>query len=87
MQLPIISGQEGKLIYCADMIPTAAHIRPPWVMAYDNQPLITIEEKKQILSRAASEGWTLFFEHDPFGPAATVKHSAKGFEVAERVDL
>ena len=87
MQLPIISGEEGKLIYCADMIPTSAHIRPPWVMAYDNQPLITIEEKKKILSRVAVEGWVLFFEHDPFGPAATVKHGAKTFEVAGRVDL
>lgn len=87
MQLPRVHGPEGNLIYCADMIPTAAHVPVPWVMAYDNQPLVTMEEKRELLNRASEEGWILFFEHDPDGPAARVVQSPKGFHAGERVSL
>ena len=46
MQLPLVKGEEESLFYCADLIPTASHIKVPWVMAYDNQPLVTIAEKQ-----------------------------------------
>ena len=89
MQLPRFhgqgsNGQAASLLYCADLIPTASHIQVPWVMAYDNRPLVTIEEKKALLPRAASEGWWIFFEHDLHGPAAQVVEGPKGFHVGER---
>ena len=87
MQLPRFHGQGGSLLYCADLIPTASHIPVPWVMAYDNRPLVTIEEKKAILPRAAAENWWLFFEHDIHGPAAQVVAGPKGFHAGERSDL
>lgn len=57
-------GSDGKLLYCADLIPTHAHVRLPWVMGYDLFPLTTLEEKKHLLRRGLDEDWTLFFEHD-----------------------
>ncbi|MCA8955399.1 MAG: MBL fold metallo-hydrolase [Planctomycetes bacterium] len=87
LQLPHVHGPEGDLVYCADLIPTAAHVPVPWVMAYDNFPLTTMEEKKVLLGRAADEGWVLMFEHDPFGPAARVARTDRGFDVAERIQL
>ncbi len=87
MQLPHIHGPEGHLTYCADLIPTSVHVPTPWVMAYDNFPLTTMEEKRGTLDRAMAEDWTLFFEHDPFGPAAKVEVGRRGFQVGERVDL
>jgi glyoxylase-like metal-dependent hydrolase (beta-lactamase superfamily II) len=66
MQLPLIDGGEaGKLYYCADLIPTRAHIQLPWIMAFDLYPLTTLEEKRLLLAQALDDGWTLFFEHDP----------------------
>ena len=47
------------------MIPTSAHIPIPYVMAYDLQPLVTIEEKTKLYSHAIPENWVLYFEHDP----------------------
>lgn len=87
MQLPHVFGPEGHLTYCADLIPTAAHVALPWIMAYDNQPLVTLEEKRALLERVCREDWVLFFEHDPEGAAATVESGPRGYSVRDRVSL
>lgn len=79
-QLPLIYGDDTALLYCADLFPTQSHIKIPWVMAYDNFPLTTIKEKKQILWRAAEEDWTLFFEHDPEVESTCIERTDKGFQ-------
>jgi glyoxylase-like metal-dependent hydrolase (beta-lactamase superfamily II) len=63
-QLPRIHDGNTHLTFCGDVIPTRAHIRVPWVMAYDLNPLATIEEKKMILAEAIEDDGILFFEHD-----------------------
>lgn len=80
MQLVLLRDSHGSLLYCADLIPTQAHIPLPWVMAYDNHPLQTILEKKRILRSAFKHNWLLFFEHDPRFSAAYVNYDPeKGF--------
>lgn len=64
-QIVRIEGPEGTLVFVADLIPTAAHIRPLWNMGYDIRPLVTIEEKMTFLEQAEAKGWQLFLEHDP----------------------
>ena len=44
MTLPLIPYKNGKLIFMADLLPSAAHVPLPYVMAYDTRPLITLEE-------------------------------------------
>jgi len=85
MQLIKISDTDNTLLYCADLVPTASHIPIPWVMAYDNNPLTTIEEKKRVLPKAVEENWILFFEHDPFRAAGTVQLTDKGFSLKEEI--
>ena len=87
MQLPKISDGKSTLLYCADLIPTASHIPLPWIMAYDNNPLITLEEKKRLLPKAAEENWILVFEHDPFRPAGTVVQTEKGYALGDEIFL
>ncbi|APF16842.1 MBL fold metallo-hydrolase [Caldithrix abyssi] len=87
MQLPKISDGKSTLLYCADLIPTASHIPLPYIMAYDNNPLITLEEKKRLLPQAVREKWILVFEHDPFRPAGTVIETEKGFKLGEEIFL
>lgn len=87
-QLILISGEEGKLFYAADLIPMAAHVSVPWVMAYDLYPVTTIEEKKMFLQRAVEEGWMVFFEHDPRLPCATIEINDRGgFQIKSPIDL
>jgi glyoxylase-like metal-dependent hydrolase (beta-lactamase superfamily II) len=64
-QLPRIHGENTHLTFCGDLIPTRAHLRLTWGMAYDLYPLTTVEEKKVILAQALEEDGILFFEHDP----------------------
>jgi len=67
-----IGDSNKSLLYCADLIPTATHVRLPWVMGYDLNPLMIIEEKKKELTKAAEKGTHLFFEHDPYCSSAQV---------------
>jgi glyoxylase-like metal-dependent hydrolase (beta-lactamase superfamily II) len=87
MQLVKIFDSEKTLLYCSDLIPTSCHIPVPWVMAYDNNPLITMNEKNRLLPGAAEERWILFFEHDPFIKASTVSTSEKGFRMKDEIQL
>ena len=83
-QLPKISDGTTTMMFCCDLIPTTSHIPWPYVMAYDVRPLVTIEEKKKILTRAFEEKWILFLEHDPSTTAITLKPTEKGFAVDQR---
>lgn len=87
MQLVKISDGQTTLLYCADLIPTASHIPLPYIMGYDNNPLITLEEKKRLLPQAVKENWILVFEHDPFRVAGRVIETEKGFRLGEEVAL
>ncbi len=73
MMLPQINFNGTTILYCADLIPSAAHVSQPWVMAYDMKPMDTLLEKKKILREAAEGGWVLFFEHDPKIECCTVQ--------------
>jgi len=87
-QIVLVETAEGNLLYCGDLIPLASHINLPFIMAYDHLPLSTLSEKKEILGRAADEGWILFFEHDPVIAACKVKRNEKGiFEISQQVDM
>ncbi|MGB3339951.1 MAG: MBL fold metallo-hydrolase [bacterium] len=64
-QSVVIESQEKKAIYFGDFIPTASHLKLPYIMSYDLYPLELIERKKDILQIALREHWLLIFEHDP----------------------
>ncbi|MHB9012228.1 MAG: MBL fold metallo-hydrolase [Ignavibacteriaceae bacterium] len=83
-QLVKISDSSSTILYCGDLIPTTSHIPIPYVMGYDLQPLVAVQEKKNILSQANEEQWKLFFEHDPEFALATIKRTDKGFQVDEK---
>ncbi len=83
-QLIKISDASNQFLYCCDLFPTTSHISLPYIMGYDLQPLVTLEEKKKILARAVEENWTLIFEHDPDSAAATVAQTERGIQIKEK---
>ena len=82
---PIIGDSTNKLIYMADLIPMAAHIPLPWVMAYDIHPALTVQEKGEILPTIVDEDWIIFFEHDPVHQVATVQFDGKHYRLKDSV--
>ncbi|MCA0447094.1 MAG: MBL fold metallo-hydrolase [Bacteroidetes bacterium] len=87
MQCIQVEGDGESLVYCADLIPTSAHIPVPWIMGYDIQPMLMLEEKKKLLNQAVEENWTLFFEHDPAISACKVVPGKKYAEKGEIVRI
>lgn len=77
-QMIKISDGTNTVLYCADLLPFVSHIRLPYIMAYDLQPLVTLTEKKKYLKQAVDENWILYFGHDPEYAAVTLKHSDRG---------
>jgi glyoxylase-like metal-dependent hydrolase (beta-lactamase superfamily II) len=78
MQIVKVTDTAGDVwVHLADLIPTTSHLRDPYVMGYDLQPLVTVEEKREILYEAARNDWWLVFEHDPEIGAAQVEFDEK----------
>ncbi|MFD2517345.1 MBL fold metallo-hydrolase [Salinimicrobium flavum] len=76
--IPHINFKGKKLVFMADLLPTAGHIPLPFVMGYDTRPLLTLSEKDAFLKRAADENFFLFLEHDAHNKIITLKHTEKG---------
>jgi len=74
----IRSGGEAA-VFLGDLVPTHAHLPLPWIMGYDVEPLVTLESKRELLARAAHEGWTVIFEHDATVPWGRVQHDGKAY--------
>jgi glyoxylase-like metal-dependent hydrolase (beta-lactamase superfamily II) len=64
MQSVLVSDGEQSLYFPSDLLPTAAHVRAPYIMAFDNEPLRTLSEKQRWLRRAAEGRWTVVLQHD-----------------------
>ena len=64
-QTVIVQDGGDTAAFVADLIPTAAHLRLPWIMGYDLEPLRTLESKRSFLREASDGGWRIVFEHDP----------------------
>jgi glyoxylase-like metal-dependent hydrolase (beta-lactamase superfamily II) len=87
MMLPQIDYNGTTILYCADLIPSAAHISMPWIMAYDMRPLDTLKEKQKLLTEAAMNNWVLYFEHDPVTECCTLEHTPRGIRIKETFTL
>jgi glyoxylase-like metal-dependent hydrolase (beta-lactamase superfamily II) len=64
-QSVLIESAGETACFLADVCPTTAHVPLPWIMGYDLEPLVTLESKRKLWTRAREEDWLLIFEHDP----------------------
>jgi glyoxylase-like metal-dependent hydrolase (beta-lactamase superfamily II) len=87
MMLPLINYNGQKIFYCADLVPSAAHISLPWVMGYDMRPLDTLNEKQKVFSEAVENNWLLFFEHDRINELVSLVQTEKGARLNELLFL
>jgi len=76
--IPHIKFNGKTVVFMGDLLPSAAHIPLPYIMAYDIDPLLTLEEKKQFFIEAIENDYILFFEHDLYHECCTLKDTDKG---------
>jgi glyoxylase-like metal-dependent hydrolase (beta-lactamase superfamily II) len=87
MMCPILNYKGHKIAYCADLLPSHAHLPLAYVMGYDTRPLLTLEEKKIFLDRAADENMILVFEHDAQIQACTLQKTDRGVRMDKPVRI
>jgi glyoxylase-like metal-dependent hydrolase (beta-lactamase superfamily II) len=81
-QSVVIADGGERACFLADLVPTTAHLPLPWIMGYDLEPLVTLESKRSLLSRAEADGWILVFEHDPERAVGRAVRDGKSFAYA-----
>ena len=79
--IPHINVNGKTVVFMADLMPAAAHIPMPWVMAYDTRPLLTLKDRERFYKEALEHGYILFFEHDIYNEAGTLKDTPKGARI------
>ena len=86
-QIAELHTHDGVLVFLADFVPSVAHLHLPWVAGFDLNPLITLHEKRQFLSRAAADDYLLVFQHDATHEACRVEFRDGRFRARELVTL
>jgi len=84
-QSVMIESDGETACYLADVCPTSAHLPLPWIMGYDLEPLVTLESKRGLWTRALEEDWLLIFEHDPRVPWGRLDPDAGRPQLTEAV--
>jgi len=84
---PLIGTGPAQLLFAGDTVPTVAHLRAGWVMAYDMEPVRTIHEKQAMYRRCFEEGALLAFPHDPAHGGAAIDGSPERPIVAHVLPL
>jgi glyoxylase-like metal-dependent hydrolase (beta-lactamase superfamily II) len=86
--LPIIALPSGKkLAFVADLFPSPHHVPMPYIMGYDMQAIVTLDDKKRFFEKAMSENIALFFEHDPSVEVGILSENEKGVFVQQTLTL
>ena len=85
--IPHISYKGKTVVFMADLLPSAAHVPMPYIMAYDTKPLVTLKDKEQFFNDAIEKEYILFFEHDLYNECCTLEMTEKGPRVQKTFSL
>jgi len=83
MMLPQNNYNGKTIVFMADLLPSAGHIPIPYIMAYDMQPLLSLQEKRSFLKEAFENDYILFFEHDKDHECCTLQQTERGIRPKE----
>jgi glyoxylase-like metal-dependent hydrolase (beta-lactamase superfamily II) len=74
-QMITIESAGKTAVFAADLMPTAAHVDVPWIMAYDLYPMETLAFKRAFVQEAIDREYLIFFEHDPHLAAGYIRQA------------
>jgi len=84
--VPYIQTDTATYVFAGDVIPTAAHISPLWISAYDIHPLTSYHEKTRLLNEAATHKQIIVHYHDAYTPYSKAKKVSNGFSASKISD-
>jgi len=68
MQCVRVESGGRQLYFISDLVPTAAHLRFPWIMSFDLYPMETLANKQKVLPLLAEQEAIVVFAHDSKTP-------------------
>jgi glyoxylase-like metal-dependent hydrolase (beta-lactamase superfamily II) len=80
MMVITVSDAGKTFCFLTDLVPTAAHVTPTWVAAFDLDPVQSIDSKLHWLGEAARGEWICAFAHDPEMAFARIVNQDEKFE-------
>ncbi|MCX7833507.1 MAG: MBL fold metallo-hydrolase [Ignavibacteria bacterium] len=85
----VVKITDGKttLLHTADLVPMEMHLSLPTISAIDALPLMSLCEKKILLSSAVTENWVLFLCHDPQTECIKVNFDRDIFFTKEKLQI
>jgi len=78
LMLTELAGDDGPVVYAADLIPGRAWVHLPVSMGYDRNPEQLVDEKTELLGRLVEQRGRIFFTHDHQVALGRVAKDAKG---------
>jgi len=85
--IPHINYHGRTVVFVADLLPSAAHVPMPWIMAYDTRPLETLKDKERFYKEAVENDYILFLEHDLYNECCTLEMTDKGVRVKDKFNI
>lgn len=80
----LIEDKEEPVFFAADLFPLHFNIITPWFSSLELSPLNFMDEKEEILTRAADQNWRIIFSHDTEVISARVKRGSKYYRSYEQ---
>lgn len=77
MSVFINMGQR-RLVFAGDLLPAVPYVKLSFNAAYDIMPLLTIQEKQNLLNEMVENDDVLFLQHDYYTEVCTLINTAKG---------
>ncbi len=85
IQAVVLRSQAKTACFVSDIVPSTYHLPPTWIMAYDLDPVKSIESRRRLYREAIPENWLVAFAHDLRVPWAYLRQDENeryGFEPA-----
>ena len=78
MLLTEIPGEDGPVVFVADLAPGLPWVRSTITMGYDRCPELLIDEKTHLFELLHERRGRLFFTHDPQHAICSLRHDDRG---------
>jgi glyoxylase-like metal-dependent hydrolase (beta-lactamase superfamily II) len=82
-QVVRMKSGEAEGLFPGDIVPTTAHLKLNWLMAWDIEPKTVYEQKARLLADCARRGVLIFLAHDPLVAACRVREAEEGLYILE----
>jgi glyoxylase-like metal-dependent hydrolase (beta-lactamase superfamily II) len=76
-QILVLSSGELACAVTGDLVCQTPHLRVPWTMSADIEPLRVLEQKARLFDEAQRHRWLLILSHEPDQPAGYLEEGGR----------